>query len=184
MNMLKNTEQRYGSLSIGLHWLTLLLMIAVYALMEFRDIFPKGSAGRDLMKEFHFMVGLLILALVVVRLLVRFSGPSPRIVPEQSPLMHKLAQLAHLALYGFLILTPLLGWLLLSVGGKPIPFFGFELPALLAPNDGLRGTIKELHETLANIGYALIALHAVAAIYHHHVLKDNTLTNMLPKRRS
>ena len=62
--MLRNTEQRYGSLSIGLHWLTLLLMIAVYALMEFRDIFPKGSAGRDLMKEFHFMVGLLILALV------------------------------------------------------------------------------------------------------------------------
>lgn len=40
--MLRNTEQRYGSLSIGLHWLTLLLMIAVYALMEFRDIFPKG----------------------------------------------------------------------------------------------------------------------------------------------
>ena len=60
--MLRNSEQRYGSLSIGLHWLTLLLMIAVYALMEFRDIFPKGSAGRDLMKEFHFMVGLLILA--------------------------------------------------------------------------------------------------------------------------
>lgn len=182
--MLKNTEQRYGSLSIGLHWLTLLLMIAVYALMEFRDIFPKGSAGRDLMKEFHFMVGLLILALVVARLLVRFSSPSPRIVPEQSPLMLKLAQLAHLALYGFLILTPLLGWLLLSAGGKPIPFFGFELPALIAPDDGIKGTIKELHETLANIGYALIALHAVAAIYHHHVLKDNTLTNMLPERRS
>ena len=51
--MLRNSEQRYGSLSIGLHWLTLLLMIAVYGLMEFRDIFPKGSAGRDLMKEFH-----------------------------------------------------------------------------------------------------------------------------------
>lgn len=83
--MLKNTEQRYGNLSIGLHWLTLLLMIAVYALMEFRDIFPKGSAGRDLMKEFHFMVGLLILALVVVRLLVRVGSPSPRIVPELSP---------------------------------------------------------------------------------------------------
>ena len=46
------------------------------------------------------------------------------------------------------------------------------------------GAEQELHETLANIGYALIALHAVAAIYHHHVLKDNTLTNMLPERRS
>jgi len=181
--MLKNTEQRYGSLSIGLHWLTLLLMMAVYALMEFRDIFPKDSAGRDLMKEWHFMVGLLILALVVVRLLVRFSSPSPRIVPTLSPLMRTLGHLAHLALYGFLILAPLLGWLLLSAGGKPIPFFGCELPALLAPDDALKGTIKDLHETLANIGYALIALHAAAAIYHHHMLKDNTLTNMLPERR-
>ena len=132
--MLKNTEQRYGSLSIGLHWLTLLLMIAVYSLMEFRDIFPKGSASRDAMKEWHFMLGLLILALVVVRLLVRFSSPSPRIKPAPSPLMLRLAHLAHLALYGFLLLTPLLGWLLLSAGGKPIPFFGAELPALMAPD--------------------------------------------------
>jgi superoxide oxidase len=85
IKMLKNTEQRYGSLSIGLHWLTLLLMVAVYGLMEFRDIFPKGSAGRDLMKECHFMVGLLILALVVARLLVRFGSPSPRIVPTPHP---------------------------------------------------------------------------------------------------
>ncbi|MGE6184144.1 cytochrome b, partial [Aeromonas media] len=100
-----------------------------------------------------------------------------------SPLMLKLGHLAHLALYGFLILTPLLGWLLLSAGGKPIPFFGFELPALIAPDDGLKGTIKELHETLANLGYALIALHAGAALYHHHVLKDSTLTNMLPERK-
>ncbi|MNP13926.1 hypothetical protein D3C76_1062280 [compost metagenome] len=181
--MLKNTEQRYGSLSIGLHWLTLLLIVAVYGLMEFRDIFPKGSTGRDLMKEFHFMVGLLILALVVVRLLVRFGSPSPRILPAPSPLMLKLGRLAHLALYGFLILTPLLGGLLLSAGGKPIPFFGFELPALIGPDDGLKGTIKDLHETLANLGYALIALHAGAALYHHHVLKDSTLTNMLPERK-
>lgn len=129
------------------------------------------------------MVGLLILALVVVRLLVRFGSPSPRILPAPSPLMLKLGHLAHLALYGFLILTPLLGWLLLSAGGKPIPFFGFELPALIGPNDGLKGTIKDLHETLANLGYALIALHAAAAIYHHHVLKDSTLTNMLPERK-
>ena len=181
--MLKNTEQRYGNLSIGLHWLTLLLMAAVYGLMEFRDVFPKGSAGRNLMKECHFMVGLFILALVVARLLVRFGSPSPRLVPAPSPLMRKLGHLAHLALYGFMSLTTQLGWLLLSAGGKPIPFFGFELPALIGPDDGLKGTIKDLHETLANLGYALIALHAAAAIYHHHVLKDNTLANMLPERK-
>ncbi|MGL5588700.1 MAG: cytochrome b, partial [Aeromonas veronii] len=68
--------------------------------------------------------------------------------------------------------------------GKPIPFFGLELPALLSPSPDLKGLIKEVHETLGNIGYALIGLHTVAALYHHHILKDNTLTNMLPPRRS
>lgn len=53
--------------------------------------------------------------------------------------MHKLAKLAHLALYGFLILTPLFGWLLLSAAGKPIPFFGLELPALLSPVQTSKG---------------------------------------------
>ncbi|MGL5974952.1 MAG: cytochrome b [Aeromonas sobria] len=182
--MLMNSEKRYGTLSIGLHWLTLVAMIAVYALIEFRDIVPTGDPGRDLMKQWHFMLGLLIFALVLVRLVVRRMSPTPRIVPELSPMMHKLATLAHIALYGFIILTPLCGWLLLSAAGKPIPFFGLELPALLAPNPDLKGLIKEVHETLGDVGYALIGLHTVAALYHHHILKDNTLTNMLPPRRS
>jgi len=181
--MLMNSEQRYGTLSLGLHWLTLGLMIAVYALIEFRDLFPKDDPGRDLMKHWHFMLGLLIFALVWLRLLLRAISPTPRIVPELSPLLHKMAKLAHLVLYAFLILTPLFGWLLLSAAGKPIPFFGLTLPSLISPNPDLRGLIKEVHETLGNIGYALIALHTLAALFHHHVLKDNTLSHMLPPRR-
>lgn len=180
--MLRNTEQRYGSLSMALHWLTLLLIIAVYCLMEFREIFPRGSAGRELMKEGHFIAGITILTIVMARVLVRLGSPSPQIIPRSSAFMHALARIAHLVLYGFLILTPLLGWLTLNAGGKPVPFFGVELPTLIAQHDGWKGTIKEFHETLANLGYGLIFLHVAAALYHHHVLKDNALTNMLPKR--
>lgn len=41
---------RYGSLSIALHWLMLLLIVAVYACMELRDFFPEGSDLRSYMK--------------------------------------------------------------------------------------------------------------------------------------
>jgi cytochrome b561 len=75
-----------------------------------------------------------------------------------------------------------LGWLVLSAAGKPIPFFGLELPALIAPNEELAKELKELHETVGTLGYWLIGLHAVAALFHHYVLKDNTLLSMLPKR--
>jgi len=34
-----------------------------------------------------------------------------------------------MALYGLMMGAPLAGWLILSEAGKPVPFFGFELPA-------------------------------------------------------
>jgi len=44
---------RFATPLIALHWLTLLLIAAVYALMEFKGIYPKGSAGREAMAQWH-----------------------------------------------------------------------------------------------------------------------------------
>jgi cytochrome b561 len=77
-----------------------------------------------------------------------------------------------------MIAMPLVGWLILSAEGKAIPFFGFELPALIAPDPESAELFEEIHELVAQVGYALIGLHAVAAIFHHHIVKDNTLKRM------
>jgi len=37
----RNSVFRYGSLSIALHWLMLLLIAAVYTCIELRELFPK-----------------------------------------------------------------------------------------------------------------------------------------------
>ena len=58
----RNSEHRFSPLVIGLHWLTALLIIAVYASMELRGLAPKGSALRDAMKSFHYLLGLSVLA--------------------------------------------------------------------------------------------------------------------------
>lgn len=178
----RNTNYRYGSLSIALHWLMLLLMIAVYATIELREFYPKGSDPREALKVWHFMLGLSVLALVILRIYARISSPTPKITPEPSPLIHLAAKLGHLALYGLMIGMPLLGWALLSAAGKPIPFFGLELPALLAKNKELADSLKELHETIGTLGYYLIGIHAAAALYHHYIKKDDTLTRILPEK--
>jgi cytochrome b561 len=77
---------------------------------------------------------------------------------------------------------PIGGWLILSTAGKPIPFFGLELPALTGPDAALSKQIKSLHETVGTVGYWLIGLHAVAGIYHHYFVRDNTLLRILPRR--
>jgi len=74
--------------------------------------------------------------------------------------------------------APLAGWAALSAFGKPIPFFGINLPALLAQNKELGRNIIEVHEAVGTFGYFLIGGHAVAALYHHYVVKDNTLLRM------
>jgi cytochrome b561 len=95
-----------------------------------------------------------------------------------------MAKLAHLALYLFMLIMPILGWLTLSAAGKPIPFYGFELPALVEENKELGKSLKEIHATIGEIGYFLIGLHVLAAIFHHFKQRDNTLTRMLPSRKT
>ena len=178
----KNTEHRYGSLSIALHWLMLILIAGVYACIELKGNFPKGSEPRELLKQWHFMLGLSVFALVWLRLLARLIAPTPRIVPAL-PLWQALpARLVHLALYTLMIGAPLAGWLILSAADKPIPFFGLQLPALIGPNPELAGQIKELHELAGVAGYWLIGLHAAAGLFHHFIRRDNTLIRMLPGR--
>jgi len=179
---LLNSPARYGALSIAMHWLMVLLIAAVYACVELHEAFPKGSALRDGLVTWHNMLGLTVFVLVWARLAIRAWGATPLITPPPVAWQMRVARGVHVALYAVMIIAPLLGWLVLSARGKPIPFFGLELPALIGPNKALGRTIKEVHEFVATTGYFLIGGHALAALFHHYVIRDNTLTRMLPNR--
>ena len=172
---------RYSIASITLHWLMLALIVGVYAAIEFRGYFPRGSVPREALKSWHFMLGLSVLGLVWLRIAARllWKVPHPQ---DDGPAWRQLgARAIHLALYVFMIAMPLLGWLILSAEGKSIPFFGLELPALVAGNEGLAEQVEEVHEIGGTIGYWLIGLHAAAALFHHYVLRDRTLMRMIPR---
>jgi cytochrome b561 len=179
---LRNTAERYGSLAIFLHWFMLALLAAVYACIELRGLFPKGSAERDAIKAWHYMLGLSVFALAAVRLALHLSSATPRIAPSPALWQVALGKTMHVALYAFMLAMPLLGWLVLGADGKPAPFFGVELPALIGPDPALAKELEEWHEEIGNIGYWLIGLHAAAALAHHYFMRDDTLRRMLPKR--
>ena len=178
--MSPTNSSRYHSLTILLHWLMVILLIAVYGSITLRELYEKGTVMRNGLKQTHFMLGLLVFALVWVRIGLRMLFPVPPIQPEPSIWVHLAAKLGHLALYGLMIAMPIAGWMILSGEGKPIPFFGLELPALIEPNKALAKNIEEVHETVGELGYVLIGVHAVAALFHHYFLQDNTLRRMLP----
>jgi cytochrome b561 len=166
---------------MALHWLLLLLLAAVYASMGLKGLLPKGSASREAMATWHYMLGLAVFVLVWLRLVVRLCGPTPAIAPAPPAWQHAVASGMHVALYALMIGVPLLGWLTLSAKGKPVPFFGLAFPALIGAHKDTAQQLKDLHETCGTVGYGLIAGHAVVALWHHYGRRDNALQLMLPR---
>ncbi|WP_130904640.1 cytochrome b [Pseudomonas sp. Sample_22] len=175
------TTQRYTRLSITLHWLMLALFVGVYVCIETKGLLPRGNPLKSLFLGLHGLFGLAIFALVWVRLLGRLT-PRPPITPALPAWQTAISHLMHLALYVLMIATPLLAWLMLAAGGKPMPYFGFFLPAPVAVDPDLAKQLKQWHELLGSAGYWLIGLHAAAGLFHHYYVGDNTLTRMLPRR--
>ena len=173
---------RYGRSSIVIHWVTLAILVAVYACIELREMYPRGSEIREALKTWHYMLGLTVFVLVWLRITARLVGKTPPIVPEAPRWQLMIANTVELALYALMIVLPLLGWVTLSAEGEAIPFFGFQLPAVVDANKALAERTEEVHETLATVGYFLIGLHALAALFHHYVQRDNALRRMMLSR--
>lgn len=178
MVQLAASPGRYGRATVALHWLTLALIVAAYAAILLRELWPRGSDPREALKALHFSLGLSVFILAWARLAVRALSPRQR-----GRRGGWIPRITHLLLYVFLIGMPLLGWLALSAEGDPVRLFGLPLPALTAPNAALGDRVEGLHETIGEIGYWLIGLHAAAALFHHYVLKDDVLRRMLPAPR-
>lgn len=172
---------RYQSAVIVMHWLTLLLLIAVYTFIELKGYFPKKSPERDVMQAWHQLLGLTVFGVVLVRLLLRrVYDRTPVIVPIPPRWQQTTAKTMHVTLYVFLLIMPILGWFVLSAKGALDLPMGLHLMPLIAPDKPLARTLQDIHETIGNIGYYLIGLHALAALYHHYWMRDNTLRRMLP----
>lgn len=176
-------EARYRPGQIALHWLMLVLLVAVYLAIELRVLYPRGSDIREGMKTLHFTLGLLVFSLVWLRLFLRLRNRVPPIIPPPPRWQLRIAHVVEFSIYLFMVAMPLLGWMTLSAEGEPISLFGLPLPALISANEGMAGQLKEIHEIIGKTGYALIGLHAAGALVHHYIQRDSTLRRMLPGSR-
>lgn len=180
--MSRKSARRFPRGLIVLHWLTLLLLVAVYVTMELRGMFPRGSASREAIKTAHYFLGISVFALTWLRLGLRLAGGTPPITPRPPRWQSALAAAVALALYGLLLAMPVIGYLLLNAEGTAPSIGGLQLPRLIAENASLAESLEGWHERIADAGYWLVGLHALAAIYHHHVRHDDTLLRMSLRR--
>jgi cytochrome b561 len=178
---LRNSAQGYGAIPKSLHWLTVALVILAWMLGTFGEEVPRGAA-RDFGMFVHISAGLLIIVLLVARVLWRIIDPPPP--AEMTPFggwIDAVGKLTHLALYVLLAATPLMGIVVQFARGDALPVFGFtEIASPWIRDRGFARSMKEIHDTLANLLVILALLHASAALIHHWVWHDRTLGRMLP----
>lgn len=168
----------YDGVAIALHWLTAFLVFANFALSQIWDWFPKPTRG--LMENTHMSFGVLLTAVIFARILWRLI-PGHQICSLEIGWVRLASKCAHYILYLLLIGESVLGFMFRWGAGRPMAFFGAGIPPLIAKMPKpVTHQLREFHEW---IGWAIIIialLHALAALYHHYVLKDRVLERMLP----
>ncbi|MBK8285653.1 MAG: cytochrome b [Ahniella sp.] len=127
----------------------------------------------------HKSLGLLVLALWIVRVLWRLRARVPALPTAMPGWQQRAAQVSHVLLYGLMLVVPVSGWLYHSSTNLPLRWFGlFRVPALMDANPGLKDTLKDLHGILAWTLLALIILHIGAALKHHFLDRDDVFRRM------
>ncbi len=161
-----------------LHWAAAALLIAAFVLGLTLEEWPRGPQ-RDTAAMLHYSVGTLVLAVAMIRLLRRLLLPQP---PVQGSRPVRLAAGAmHWILYAAMIALPVTGAFDRWARGRRLALFGDNVIAAPFPIGG--GKLwKEAHELIAYTLVALVVAHVAAAIWHHLVMKDDTLRRMLPAR--
>ncbi|CAB3785754.1 cytochrome b [Paraburkholderia fynbosensis] len=168
---------RYTSPAIFFHWAIFLLVALAYLAIEVRG--SRGSDSRTFWTSVHFWAGTLVLALAVLRLLWRLWAGAPEEL-SGNRLLAFVARAAHLALYVFIFAQPLLGILMVNAGGRPVNLAWVNISFTLIGADSIaRPLLKDAHEWLGNLFYWVIGLHALAAIVHHVIFRDQTLRRIV-----
>ncbi len=182
MMQLKNSTTAYGWVSISLHWFMAVALIGMYVLGTYMADLTYYDSLYETLPPIHKAIGVLLAMLLVVRVVWLYAQPRPQPVGNASTLMHLLAKLGHLAIYGLLLVILLSGYLISTAKGHGIDVFGwFEIPALLPSDTDRAEWAGDIHEIAATLFIVLVGVHALAAFIHHFYWKDTTLTRMLGK---
>lgn len=175
---LANTQFEYGAVAKWLHWLValgILTLVILGLLQADMDSGPQRAAIREL----HGSIALLVLALMVLRLAWRWTNVTPAHPPGIPGWQRAGAALVHGAIYVVVFTQLASGGLAVATGGKPLAFFGlFSITLPIAKDHDVHELLEEVHEAGWMLLAALVAVHVLAALYHHLGLKNDVLKRM------
>ena len=176
---------RYTLTQRLLHWLIALLVLSllgvgmIFFFLDFegtKETF--GPEVTDLLYTYHKTFGIIVFALMIVRLGLRLSRGAPPYVQPLPTFQRVASRAVHGLLYLSLLAMPVVGWLATAAGGYPVQFFATNLPGLIGKDKALAETLFWLHGLLGWVIIGLVAAHVGAALLHWRVRRDGVMERM------
>ena len=175
-------DDRFDRISIGLHWLTVLLIVIQFASAWLRESVDHNSPIAVSLLMAHLDSGVLVWVVAVARLIWRHNfAYLPPFPPSMPKLQQTIAKVNEYSLYVLLLVKPVTGLGRVLFRGRAFDLFFWQVPALFEENDSIRHFLAESHEFGAKALLVLIGLHVGAALFHRLVLRDGVLQRMLPR---
>jgi len=168
----------YGAAARTFHWLTVVLVLTTIPVA-----IAMGRVGRGELQNFlyatHKALGLIILLVVVLRLIWRFTHPPPPL-PASLPLWQRVAAaFNHWALYVLLLVMAISGYVFTVTGNFPVEVLNWMgIPPLLPVDRDVAGVFQTIHHIAKLFLFALIIVHVAAALQHLLIRRDGVFQRM------
>lgn len=170
---------RYGPVAKSLHWLVFALVLVQFVIGWTMPEIRRGEVPGRLI-NLHLSFGVLIMAVVLIRLLWRRTHPVAPANEGIPPWEQTLAIAAHRLLYALLLVLPILGWAAASARDWTVRVFDLvTLPHLVPPETKIGLIAGDVHVVLSWVLLGLIGLHVAGGLYHYFVRRDRVLQRML-----
>ncbi|RLA04949.1 MAG: hypothetical protein DRQ47_02405, partial [Gammaproteobacteria bacterium] len=143
---LKNSSEKYGSLTIVLHWLMALIIVTLIIVGFSMAAMPDGD-DKWAIYATHKAVGLVALLLALFRWYWTLTNEKPKPLSNWSQSDISIGNGVKWLLMIMMLLMPVAGVIMSLAGGHDISFFGlFTIEAMAEKNKMVAGIFHEIHE--------------------------------------
>ena len=178
---MSDNQARYTGVAIFYHWVMAALVVIVGTLGLLHDSWPRATQAQWI--NIHALIGLLAWVLLMLRIGWRRSHRPPDLPPDAGEFSRRTSRPVHLLMYVLLFVIPVFGIITFIWHGRVFDFGLFRIDPHVPRDRAIFHPTEDIHGYLAYGLFALIGLHALAALWHHFVRRDRVLLRMWPDGR-
>jgi cytochrome b561 len=170
----------FDGVTLTFHWVTVVLVLGLFTTAIWHAQ-SHDDMLRVLLLRIHRSLGVTVWMTTALRLVWRNTHAKLPPFPDDMSQLHRaFVQKSEYCLYALLVIQPTVGFGAVLTRGRSFTLFWGHVPPLVAHYPTVETVLFSLHRVGAWALGLLITAHAVNALVHHFIIRDNTLARMAP----